>query len=138
MNYSFAMRFFFRNLRPRVLLMLATCMGLAASAADTPPSWGAIATADRTYGYAFNHPTRAAAEAAARAQCDRASGRAGGCAVRAYFERACGAVALGNYGEWGVATAPTPAAAEKTAVGQCDSHLPTQPCKALVSVCSPR
>ena len=137
MNYSFGM-----NISARIgaLALLAGC-GLASSpaiAADPAPSWGAIATVDRSYGYAFNHSTRAAAEAAARAQCDRAVGRSGACAVRAYFDRSCGAVALGNYGEWAVATAATSAAAEKMAVGRCDNHLPTQPCKTLVSACSPR
>ncbi|RYY88406.1 MAG: DUF4189 domain-containing protein [Comamonadaceae bacterium] len=119
-------------------LWLLACCSLAATAAEPGPSWGAIATADRSWGTAFNHSTRTAAEAAARAQCDRTAGRQGACAVRAYFDRSCGAVALGNYGEWAVATASTSAAAEKTAVGQCDGHLPTQPCRTLVSVCSPR
>jgi hypothetical protein len=127
-----------RTLRMSCAFAVLTGCSLVAVAAGPTPSWGAIATVDRSYGYAFNHATRASAEAAARAQCDRAVGRSGACAVRAYFDRSCGAVALGNYGEWAVATAATSGAAEKTAVGQCDAHLPTQPCKALVSVCSPR
>lgn len=110
----------------------------AQAATDVGPSWGAIASLDGAYGYAFNHPTRAAAERAARAQCDRTTGRVGACVVRAYFDRSCGAFATGNYGEWGTAIGPTAAAASKAATTQCDNHLPTQPCKALVSVCSPR
>ncbi|WP_168164824.1 DUF4189 domain-containing protein [Variovorax sp. PAMC 28711] len=102
------------------------------------PSWGAIASVYGAQGYAFNHPSRAAAEAAARAQCDRAARRPGACAVTAYFNRSCGALATGNYGEWGAATALTADAATQAAVGQCDAHLPTQPCKAVVTVCSPR
>lgn len=101
------------------------------------PSWGAIASRDGWYGYSFNHRSRGAAEAAARAQCDRAAGRSGTCVVRGSFDRSCGALATGNYGEWGTASAASADAAGKAAAGQCDSHLPTQPCKVVVSVCSP-
>ena len=122
-------------------LALTVCLAFgrtAQAATDAGPSWGAIASLDGVYGYAFNHPTRAAAERAARAQCDRSAGRTGACAVRAYFDRSCGAFATGNYGEWGTAVAPTAAAASQAATLQCNNHLPTQPCKPLVSVCSPR
>lgn len=124
------------------LLLCCALTGIAAGPAyagpGQGPSWGAIASKDGGYGYAFNHPSRAAAELAARVQCDRAAGRSGPCAIRAYFDRSCGALATGNYGEWGSAIASTAAAAGKAAAGQCDSHLPTQPCKVLVSICSPR
>ena len=90
------------------------------------------------YGFSFNHASREAAERAARAQCDRAAGRPDTCVVRAYFDRSCGALAMGNYGEWGTAIAPTASAAGKAAVTECDNHLPTEPCKMTVSVCSPR
>ncbi len=130
------------NLRAGALTLLSWCFLLTVTAAHAQsvqsPSWGAIASVYGAQGYAFNHPTRAAAEAAARTQCDRAAGRAGACAVTAYFNRSCGALATGNYGEWGAATALTQDAASKAAVAQCDAHLPTQPCKAVVSVCSPR
>ena len=126
-------------------LLLAGGMALgpglagAASQADQPtPLWGAIATVDGLYGYAFNHPTRAAAENAARAECERKAGRAGACAVRTVFDNACGAMATGNFGEWGVASAPTVASARKEATAQCNAHLPTEPCKVLVAVCSGR
>lgn len=102
------------------------------------PSWGAIASMDKWYGYSFNHPSRDAAELAARAQCDRVARRSGACAVRAYFDRACGALATGNHGEWGTAIAPAAGAAGKAAVVQCDNHLPVEPCKVVVGVCSPR
>ncbi len=117
---------------------LAGVAGAAQAQSAPAPSWGAIASVYGSYGYAFNHPTRAAAEVAARTQCDRSVGRPGACAITAYFNRSCGALATGNYGEWGAATALTAEAAGKAAVGQCDAHLPTQPCKAVVSVCSPR
>ena len=124
-----------------LLLMCGALCALAprpSLAAEPGPSFGAIATFDRSYGYSFNHPTREAAEQAARAQCDRAARRPGGCIVGVWFDRACGAIALGNYGEWGVATALTASAAEKTAAAQCDGHLPTEPCKTLISACSPK
>jgi hypothetical protein len=127
---------------PALLLLCCGLAGIAVRAAHAGPaegpSWGAIASMHRWYGYSFNHPTRDAAELAARAQCDRAAGRSGTCAVRAYFDRSCGALAMGNYGEWGAATGATAGAADKAAAGRCESYLPTEPCKVLVSVCSPR
>jgi len=115
---------------------LAATATAAATPAQRPELWGAIATADGLYGYAFDHPSRAAAESAARAQCERKAGRAGACTVRTAFDRSCGAMATGNFGEWGVASAATVAAARKEATAQCNSHLPTEPCKVLVAVCS--
>ena len=111
-------------------------MATAAQPPEPAPRWGAIATADGLYGYAFDHPSRVSAENAARAQCERKAGRTGACTVRTAFDRACGAMATGNFGEWGVASAPTVAAARKEATAQCNSHLPTEPCKVLVAVCS--
>jgi len=124
-------------------LTLLVCCALAGIAVDPAraatgqgPSWGAIASMQRWYGYASDYPSRAAAEVAALAQCDRLAGRAGTCTVRTYFDRSCGALAEGNYGEWGTATASTKAAADKAAAGQCDTHLPAEPCKVVVSLCS--
>ncbi|MBS0344026.1 MAG: DUF4189 domain-containing protein [Proteobacteria bacterium] len=121
-----------------VAALVLTCGGtaVAAPAADPAPLWGAIATVDGLYGYAYDHPSRVSAENAARAQCERKAGRPGACTVRTTFDRACGAMATGNFGEWGVASAPTLAAARKEATAQCDGHLPTEPCKVLVAVCS--
>jgi hypothetical protein len=128
----------------RVLGVLACCAltGLVASPVHAGPgegpSWGAIASMQRWYGIAFNHRSRAEAEADARAQCDRVAGLAGACVVRTYFDRFCGALATGNFGEWGAATASTPGVAGTAAARECDSHLPTEPCKVVVSICSPR
>ena len=127
----------------RVVISLALGCALtpigagAASKDERSPSWGAIASQAGWYGYSYNHTSRSAAERAARAQCDRAARRDGTCEVRAYFDRSCGALAVGNYGEWATATAVTAKAAGEAAVGQCDLHLPTEPCKVVVSVCSP-
>jgi len=111
-------------------------LSTAAETAEPAPRWGAIATVDGLYGYAFDHPSRVSAENAARAQCERKAARSGACIVRTTFDRACGAMATGNFGEWGVASAPTVAAARKEATSQCNGHLPTEPCKVLVAVCS--
>lgn len=101
-------------------------------------SWGAIAARADGHGYAYNQPSRSAAEQVARAQCERQSGRpaTGACEVRVWFENGCGALAAGNFGEWGAATGVDRDAAAKAAVTQCDAHLPTEPCRAVVSVCS--
>lgn len=119
------------------LIGLAATAAFAADAPKPAHRWGAIATVDGLYGYSFNHASRTAAENAARAQCERRAGRTGGgCEVRMTFDRACGAMATGNFSEWGVASAPTLDAARKEAVAQCNAHLPTEPCKVQVSVCS--
>ncbi len=112
------------------------CCSIACGAPIERASWGAIASQGRWYGQAFSYATRAAAETSALAQCRRGAVRPGSCAVRAYFDRGCGALAEGNFGEWGAATAPTLDAARKSAAAQCDGHLPTEPCKVVASVCS--
>ena len=125
-----------------ILLLAFGLTGIAVSPARaepaSSPSWGAIAAMSGWYGFSYNHASREEAERTARAQCDRAAGRPGTCVVRAYFDRSCGALATGNYGEWGTALAPTASDAGVAAVSECDNHLPTEPCKLVVSVCSPR
>jgi len=127
--------------RAVMLLAVLTC-AVPSHAAAAPASWGAIASmatpSSSAYGFSFNHRSRDAAERAALAQCERTTGRPGSCTVRAYFDRACGALAAGNYGEWGTGLGATTDAAGKAAASQCDSHLPTQPCKTVVRVCSPQ
>ena len=126
----------------RSLALLLCCdptgilVGSAYAESAQSPSWGAIASMSGWYGYSFNQQSRSAAELAARAQCDRAAGRSGTCVVRTYFDRSCGALATGNYGEWGAATAATAGAAGKAAARQCESHLPAEPCRLVVSICS--
>lgn len=133
-----------RTLRS-LALVLALCAGTAAAqpadAADANPRWGAIAAQQQLFGYAFDHPTRAAAEQAARAQCAAAVAKAKGqrgaaCEVRTTFNRQCAALAFGNFGEWGAGSAPTREEAARDAARQCNDHLPTEPCKVAVQVCS--
>ena len=119
--------------------------GTATGARRALPSWGAIASGTGGYGYAFNHRSQAAAEQAARAQCERppVAGRGAApvapsaCEVRVAFDRACAALVTGNFGEWGTAVAPTKEAAGRAAIAECNSHLPTEPCKLVIGVCSP-
>ena len=118
------------------LLSLACLPFFAAPALAAAPSWGAIAARPGGYGYSFDQSSRAAAERVARAQCEGAAGRTTRCEVRVYFERSCAALATGNFGEWGTAVGPDRQAAGQAAVTQCDGHLPTEPCKLAVSVCS--
>ncbi|MDM0034455.1 DUF4189 domain-containing protein [Variovorax sp. J22P271] len=125
------------------LALLHGCLSTAiaatpADAVQPAASWGAIASRPGAYGYAFNHASREAAERAARAQCERMAGRAGSCGVRVSFDRACGALATGNFGEWGAASGATTGSAGKAAIAQCEGLLPTEPCKVVTSVCSGR
>lgn len=119
------------------LLALACLPLCAAPALAAAPSWGAIAMRPGGgYGYAFNQTSRDAAERDARAQCERAAGRSARCEVRIAFDRSCAALATGNFGEWATAGGPDRKTAGQAAVSQCDGHLPTEPCKLAVSVCS--
>lgn len=131
---------------PMVLVVCVLAAFGAGRARADGGSWGAIASQSQVYGYSFGWGSRDAAEQAARAQCDRAQARtvragqgasAGPCEVRSYFNRSCGAFALGNHTEWGAASAAGAAAAGRAAIEQCDAHLPTEPCKAVLAVCSP-
>ncbi|SCK24106.1 protein of unknown function [Variovorax sp. HW608] len=123
---------------PLALAGAAILAGMAALPAQAGPgaSWGAIASRQGAYGFSYNQPSRGEAERAALTQCNRVAGRTGHCEVRAYFDRSCAALATGNFGEWGAGVAPTEAGAIKTAVGSCESYLPTEPCKVTVKVCS--
>ncbi len=120
------------------MTLVAALAGAAAlpAAAGGGGAWGAIASRQGAFGYSYNHRTRDDAERSALAQCGRAAGRAGACEVRAYFDRSCAALATGNFGEWGASVAPTEAAAVRSAIGTCESYLPTEPCKVAVKVCS--
>ena len=128
--------FRFRHVLRHALLAIAWLPLCAAPASAAAPSWGAIAARPGGYGYAFNQASRAAAERLARAQCEGAAERSTRCEVRVYFDRSCAALATGNFGEWGTAVGPDRKAAGQAAVAQCDGHLPTEPCKLAVSVCS--
>jgi len=127
-----------RALAPLALVVGGFLAGLASLSAhaEAGAGWGAIASRQGAYGFSYNQASRGDAERAALAQCNRVASRSGQCEVRAYFDRSCAALATGNFGEWGAGIAPTEAAAIKTAIGTCESYLPTEPCKVTVKVCS--
>lgn len=151
-----------RRLAGRAIALAGLCAvavtGVAAPPGAMPPAgrpatgaWGAIAARPDGYGYAFDQPSRATAERVARAQCERPGGAASppvpssppglagavrACEVRVWFERGCGALATGSFGEWGAAVGTDKDAAMKAALAQCDAHLPTEPCRAVASACS--
>ncbi|EKQ69786.1 hypothetical protein OsccyDRAFT_2431 [Leptolyngbyaceae cyanobacterium JSC-12] len=103
---------------------------LSASAAQGEDMYGAIATDDETgsWGYAYNYPTRAQAEAEALKECGEQ-----GCQVEVWFANACGAVAKdGNTVGWG--RAESRAEAEAKALSACG----TGACKVEVWACTDR
>jgi hypothetical protein len=131
------------SMAARILIWSGMALAVPGAAwAEPPPAWGAIASTQGGYGYAYSQPSRAAAERAAIDQCETALAKSrpgsarGSCAVRTAFDRSCGALAVGNFGEWGIATASSESAAKQDAVKQCNSHLPTEPCRVTVGVCS--
>lgn len=119
-----------------ILSFAAVAAAAQSTAAPTAPGWGAIATAQQWYGYAFDEASAAAAERSARLRCQSVAVRGQACNVRVVFQRECAALAFGNYGEWGAAKAPTREQAAQAAAQQCNQHLPTEPCKVALRVCS--
>jgi len=102
----------------------------AATAASAEDMYGAIATNDATgnWGYAYDYPTRAQAEAAALQQCGEQ-----GCQIDVWFANACGAVAKdGRHVGWG--WAGTRAEAEAKALSGCG----TRACHVEVWACTDR
>ncbi|RYZ12978.1 MAG: DUF4189 domain-containing protein [Comamonadaceae bacterium] len=126
--------------RCRFLLGLWALLQLGTAFATAParpaPAWGAIASHARGYGWTLDQPSRAAAEREALARCERSIGPGERCELRTAFDRSCAALAGGNHGEWAVAGGATREAAARDAAARCDAHLPTEPCRMLVSVCS--
>lgn len=110
--------------------------GAVLSANHAAPRWGAIAAAQQWYGYAFDASTREVAEQLALTQCQRVAKPGVSCTVRIAFNRQCGALAFGNFGEWGAANAATRELAEQASVQRCNQHLPTEPCKVAAQVCT--
>ena len=110
-------------------LAIATQLFMA-PAARAEDMFGAIATSDETgaWGYAYNYPTRAQAEAEALKECGEA-----GCQVEVWFKNACGAVAKdGRNVGWGWAKSRTEA--EAKAISACGSGA----CRIEVWACTDR
>ncbi|MBM0741752.1 DUF4189 domain-containing protein [Phormidium sp. CLA17] len=71
------------------VVAIATIQMLSATAASAEDMYGAISTdEDGKWGYTYNYPTRAQAEASSLKECGET-----GCVVRVWFKNACGAVA---------------------------------------------
>lgn len=109
--------------------LLAAALAGAATAAAAADQYGAIAfnKATRAYGYSFDHPSQAAAERRALAECGR------GCASMAWFANGCGALAI-NDERYGTATGPTRAQTERDARSRCGAP----DCRVLVYACTKR
>jgi hypothetical protein len=108
---------------------LAAVHSASLAACEDSDCFGAIATSRSTHhwGYVYNEPSRAEAEAGALAQCG-----GGDCEVRVWFVNSCGAVAAGtDEVAWG--HAETREAAEAEAMAGCRAagcHIETWACTA--------
>ncbi|MBE9010672.1 DUF4189 domain-containing protein [Pseudanabaenaceae cyanobacterium LEGE 13415] len=105
----------------------AQVVEVAAVRANAQDQYGAIATSEAgSWGYAYNYPTRAQAEAQALNQCGTND-----CFVRVWFKNACGAVAQNNNNTigWGWATSRQQAEAQAIrAVGTGDTRIVSWAC----------
>lgn len=111
-------------------ISIAACQVFSATAAGAKDMYGAIATNDETgaWGYAYNYPTQAQAEAAALRKCGEDD-----CKVDVWFANACGAVAKDDRTlGWG--WAKTRAEAEAQALSACG----TGACEVKVWACTDR
>jgi hypothetical protein len=89
--------------------------------------FGAIAFNKVTlsYGYAFNHPTRVAAENRAIQECG------GGCATAVWFANGCGSIAIGETQRYAMGSAPDRIGARNLALERCGKG-----CRSLVTTCT--
>ncbi|MEN9216635.1 MAG: DUF4189 domain-containing protein [Gloeomargarita sp. HHBFW_bins_162] len=106
----------------------------------TPPStgdlFGAIAynNVDGSYGYGYNFPDRASAEARALQECERVSGGKP-CEVLVWFQNACGAIAKDGRNNAGSGWGETKELAQKEAVASCRS-IGGADCAVVETVCT--
>jgi hypothetical protein len=79
-------------------------------------SHGAIAYSPQSgdYGYSYGQSTRAAAEQRAKRECGKAD-----CEIAAWFESACGALAVGDDGTWAGGEGGTERQARQDALSDC-------------------
>ena len=120
-----------------VIRGLAVLVALLASAgaAQARDYYGAIAYSPSTgaYGYSYDHPSRADAEARALAECGN---RASDCQLPLWFRNACGALASGGNGGWGTGWGTSRGLAEGYALSTCRQH--TSGCSVIAWVCTTR
>ena len=110
-----------------VVLGLAALSGSGRAAEDR---FGAIAAApDGSFGYAYDHESRAAAESAALAKCGSYK-----CVIKVWFKNNCAAYARGRGGVEGWAWSATRAGAESRAVDECSNR--GQGCQVVCWACN--
>ncbi|MEN9233488.1 MAG: DUF4189 domain-containing protein [Gloeomargarita sp. DG02_4_bins_56] len=97
--------------------------------------FGAIAynTTNGSYGYGFNFPDRASAEARAIQECEQVS--QGECKVLVWFQNACGALARDQHNNAGSGWGETKEIAQKEAIASCRSIGGTD-CTVVETVCT--
>ena len=103
---------------------------------STGDLFGAIAynSEDGSYGYGYNFPDRASAEARAIRECERASqGKA--CEVLVWFQNACGALARDGRNNAGSGWGETRELAQKEAVASCRS-IGGSDCAVVETICA--
>ena len=106
---------------------------LSAPTASAEDTWGAIALSPSTgaIGYSYRHQTE---DDAGYDAYNRCSGYADDCEVVVNFVNACGAVAYGRGGGYGVAWNADGNAAQRRALSECQAR--TTQCKILRWQCS--
>jgi len=111
--------------------VLACWAGAGTAAAN---NYGAIAysPSTRAHGWAYDYPSRAAAERAALANCRR---QASDCTVPIWFRNACGALAIGPNG-YGTGWGTSRGLAERYALSSCRRH--SSGCAVTRWVCTTR
>ena len=119
----------------RSLIVIFLALIGSVPAASAQDAFGAIAYSPSTgaYGYSYDFPSRAAAEAGAFNDCSKHNS---GCQVVLWFKNACGSLAVGANGGWGTAWAASRKLADKQAVGQCSRN--DQGCRPVVFSCVTR
>ena len=114
----------------QLAVVLAIALPSTLLAADL---FGAIAYSptNGAHGWAKDHPSRAAAQKAARAACSK---HAADCKAVLWFKNGCGALSVSEkvYG-WGWGT--TQKLADTEAIKACSKHAP-QGCKVSLQVCT--
>ena len=105
------------------------------ASASAQDYYGAIAYSQSTgsYGFSYDHPTRARAENGALSEC---LARANDCTVALWFRNACGALAIGAGGGWGTGWGSNRGLAESAAIQTCRRF--TNSCSVVRWVCTPR
>jgi serine/threonine-protein kinase len=122
------------NLGLRVALMGAALLAIvSAPSAAADDTWGAIALSQSSgaIGYSYRH---AYEDDAGYDAVNRCSAHARDCKVVVTFVNACGAVAYGRGGGYGVAWNANAKAAQRRAMAECQAR--TRQCRILRWQCS--